>query len=279
MANEPLGIRDYLDASTDAAKRTRTITIVLVVASVLAFMALLNSLQSQWMHRRMLKIGKMRDSYVVSKLGDYPKQTDFSDERSYTHEVELYEHRYKELCAAVERAYVESSFVVRVPFLGFAFDVNDLGLIAGIGFIVILSCNRFFLSREVDNLRLSYEAAKRIGETEVEEFYILLAMRQVFTVPQTERIKRTFFLMGAPKLLTWLPLVIYSAVTWNDHKTKMIGDSLEKTRYQVLQNSEIFVLFILAWLCYSVTLRLLRMDAVWDEWWKHINTKRKAAAK
>jgi hypothetical protein len=270
MSIEPLGIRDYLEASTDASKRTRTITIVLAVASVLAFTALLNSLQSQWMHRRMLKLGDINGSYVASKLGAIPERSKYSDEQIYNHDVTLYESRYKELCAAVERAYVESSFVVRVPFLGFAFDVNDLGLIGGIGFLVVLGCYRFFLSREVDNLKLSFEAAKQIGEQEVEVFYTLLAMRQVFTVPQTRHITRSFFLMSAPKLLTWLPLLIYAAIAVNDFCTAWIGQGLQDVRYRILVISEGAFVLVLVWLSYSVSLRLRRMDGVWDEWWNHI---------
>ena len=85
MPVDPLGIRDYLEASTDASKRTRTITIVLAVASVLAFTALLNSLQSQWMHRRMLKLGDIRGQYAASKLGGYPDRSKYGDDRTYAH--------------------------------------------------------------------------------------------------------------------------------------------------------------------------------------------------
>ena len=54
------------------------------------------------------------------------------------------------------RTYVDS-WVIRVPFFGFSFDVNDLGFIGGIGFVIILVCFRLCLSREIDNLRLSFE--------------------------------------------------------------------------------------------------------------------------
>jgi hypothetical protein len=273
MTNNSLGLKDYLDASTDASKRTRTITIILAVASILAFTALLNSLQSQWMHRRMVLLADINGDYLKGKIGEYPRRITYSDEASYQHGIMLYESRYKELYAAVERAYVENSFVVRVPFLGFAFDINDLGLIGGIGFFVILSCHRFFLSREINNLRLSFEAAKRVSEEEVEMFYNLLAMRQVFTVPQTQHINRSTFLVMAPKLLTWLPLVIYVAITLHDLTTATIGKMLEDGHYRVLITSEVVFVFALLWLSYSVSLRLSRMDRVWDIWRKHIDTK------
>ena len=69
-------------------------------------------------------------------------------------------------------------------------------------------------------------------------FYTLLAMRQVFTVPQTQHITRSFFLMGAPKLLTWLPLSIYGAVATNDFRTAWIGQALQDGRYRILVMAE-----------------------------------------
>src|SRR5947209_3413915 len=46
-------IKDYIDAATDAAKRTRTVTIVLVVASVMVFIGFWNSAQWSWAHDRL----------------------------------------------------------------------------------------------------------------------------------------------------------------------------------------------------------------------------------
>lgn len=275
MPHAPLGIRDYLEASSDASTRTRMIIIVLTVASVLAFMGLLNSIQSQWMHRRMLLLGDIHASYTASKLGPYPTEAAYKTSDEYKHAIEQYERRYYELCAAVERAYVEGSFVIRVPFLGFTFDVNDLGLIAGLGFLVILGCYRFFLSREVDNLRLSFEEAQKIGKRETREFYTLLAMRQVFTVPETGYIKKSGFLIHTPKLLAWLPFMVYIAISAHDTLTAGIGLALQETRFQVLTFCEVATSISLLWFSTSITTRLRRMDNEWHEWWTYINLPEK----
>jgi hypothetical protein len=265
MANrDPLDIQDYLDASSDASKRTRTITIILVIASVVVLAGWLNSLQTHWMQKRMIMLQDMRGEYVASKLGPYPEYK--VDGETYKHETQLYEQRYKDLCAAVERAYVDNSLVVRVPFLGFTFDVNDLGLIGGIGFLVILACYRFFLSREVDNLRLSFEEASRLGEGELEKFYSLLAMRQVFTVPVSTHIKRTPFLVVAPKLICWFPLLVYLLVTFNDWRTLAIGEYLDKFRFWSLFSFELLTSVCIAILSVEVTIRLVRMDGIWEQY-------------
>jgi hypothetical protein len=270
MANrEPLDIQDYLDASSDASKRTRTITIILVIASVVLLAGWLNSLQDHWMQKRMINLRDINGEYVASKLGPPPSREDpryKNGNESFKHDMELYEQRYKDLCQAVERAYVDNSLVVRVPFLGFTFDVNDLGLLGGIGFLVILTCYRFFLSREVDNLRLSFEEAKRLGSGELEKFYILLAMRQVFTIPTSTHIKRTRFLVIAPKLITWSPLIVYLLVTVNDWRTQGIGISLDKFRFWSLFSFEVVTTVCIAILSITVTQRLIRMDKIWEEY-------------
>jgi len=111
-----LEIQDYLDATSDASKRTRFVTLILVVASVLVLVGLLNSLQSQWMLRRMVRLGDIHGSYVQSKLGPFPSRQQYQDDNAYKKAEELYEQRYKDFCSSVARTYVDSFLVVRVPF-------------------------------------------------------------------------------------------------------------------------------------------------------------------
>jgi hypothetical protein len=266
-------IQDYLDASGDASKRTRTATIILVVATVIVFAGLLNSQQTNWMHSRLLNLADERGTYVESKLGKYPQRNSFPNDDSYRKAAESYHQRYVVFWEAVARTYVDNSWVIRVPFLGFTFDVNDLGLLGGIGLLVVFVCYRFFLTREVDNLRLSFEEARRIGKAELEEFYKLLAMRQVFTIPHTPDIKRTRFLLVTPKLICWFPVVVYLVVTYNDLSTSWIGKTLQLRRYQLLILFEVIVLAFLIVLAFMVTKRLVRMDGLWDECWQEIQTK------
>jgi hypothetical protein len=213
---QPLDIQDYLEASADASKRSRFFVIVLVVASVLVFAALLNSIQTQWLHLRMLALRDIHSPYVQSKIGDLPIDPD--DRRRY-------EARYLALCESIERAYVEASFVIKVPFFGISFDVNDLGLFSSVGFLVILTCYRFFLSRELDNLQISFRAARSLGNWELKKFYQLLSMRQVFTIPTTEfsgeGLFSSLFRKVVAKLITWIPLLLVLAVVQNDRKTAL----------------------------------------------------------
>lgn len=263
-----LQIQDYIAGTSEASKRTRIVTVVLVVASVLVLSGLLNSLQSHWMLRRMVALGDIRGRYTESKLGSFPIRSPSQSDEDYKKEVQLYEQRYKDLCAAVSRAYVENSLVIRVPFFGFSFDVNDLGLLGGISFLVILGCFRFCISREVDNLRLSFDEANRLKR--LPEFYDLLAMSQVFTVPRTRFIKRTLFLRVTPKLICWLPLLVHLVVMMHDFKTAYIGNELDSLRVKILLLSEFVIAVLLGFLAFTVTVRMWRLDKLWDRAWKEI---------
>jgi hypothetical protein len=272
---DPLGIESYLEASSDASRRTRNITFTLIVASVLVFAGLLNSFQGRWMQARMHQLGNIHGEYTQMQLGPYPHPNDDKgkkkDEKEYEKEVTLYEQRYRDLWSAVARAHVENSLVIRVPVFGFTLDVNDLGVLGGIGFVFILGCLRFFLSREVDNLRLSFQEALGLGAKEFGEFYNLLAMKQVFTVPLSKYIKVGKFLKIPPKLLPWLPTVMQVAVVGYDLKTRKIGELLNKERYRFEVGLEALIALILIYLAVSVTLRLIRVDEIWSACWKYIS--------
>jgi hypothetical protein len=257
IVNDPLDIQDYLDASSDASKRTRSIIIIMVAASVLVLAGLLNSVENDWMLLRL-----RNPAYPETKIPS-PDRKNFNTDDDYNRAVKDIESRREQLITAIAKSYVDNSLVIHVPFFGFSLDVNDLGLIGGISFLVILGCFRFFLSRELDNLHISFKEAKRLGK--LAEFYTLLAMRQVFTVPDTEQIRRSKFLLYTPKIICWFPLVVHIAVTLNDIKTGNIGNLLSEPRYGFLLVSEILITIGLVMLSVMVTKRLRRIDTAWKD--------------
>jgi hypothetical protein len=267
MPHDELDIQDYLEATSDAAKRTRNASISVVVASVLVFAGLLNSLQHSWMLQRLRTWNEMDSAYVRSKIGEPPKRTVpmSSVDPAYEAALRGYLDRYKEFYSALIRTYVDNSYVIRVPFFGFRVDANDLGLIGGIGFVVLLIILRFNISREVDNLRMAFAEAKRLNQ--LSEFYVLLAMRQVFTVPATDAINRGPFMVWVPKLFCFAPLAVHISVTIHDFVTVGIGHALSDTHTAILFASEFVLAVAIAILTRMVVKRMLRVDSIWDEYW------------
>jgi hypothetical protein len=269
--SEDLDIQDYLDATGDSASRSRTVAISIVITCVLVFAGLLNSQDSNWMLNRIRQSSQPNSEYIRKKLGDPPPAWEAAQPTDGP--MRYYDYRYKEFVSALSRAYVDSAMLVRVPFFGFVIDVNDLGLLGGITFCIMLILFRFSLSREVDNLNLSFAESARLDR--LQEFYYLLAMRQMFTVPKTAHIKRTPLLLWTPKLICWLPLLLHCAVSYNDiHSTADIGELLSHRRFGLLVASEWLMVISLGILAVMTTRRLRRIDRTWDAQWECIQAKK-----
>jgi len=264
-AKSPLDIQDFLDAATEAGKRCRTVTILLAVGSVLLFAGLLNSLQSHWMLQRLEKFQDINSDYVKHFLGAPPVASPDLNRNAANvsrPELSLYEHRYVAMNTALMRSFVDNSLVIKVPFFGFGFDVNDLGLLGGLAFVVLLSIYRFALSRELDNIRIGFLEAEALGQ--LKEFYTLLAMHQVFTVPWTPGKEPSRFLLFAPKCVCVLPLLVQFSIVAHDASTYDVGSAVGWTHTLTVLVIEVLLLLSILPLSLMAFRRMRRTDALWD---------------
>lgn len=87
------------------------------------------------------------------------------------------------------KAYVENAYLIRVPFFGVAFDINDLGAIGGLSLIVILLMLRLNLRNFIVSLRIGFKAARNARR--YDDFYDILAGRQLFAFPPVEDAKQS----------------------------------------------------------------------------------------
>jgi hypothetical protein len=116
----------------------------------------------------------------IKKLDDnlsknYAKEADWLKARDITNKDQL-----NLITQRLENARLEYVSLVRIPFFGIVFDVNDLGLLGGFTFVVVLMWFRFSLWREYYNLRTTFREAK---SEHLKFCYRTLAMNQVLTVP------------------------------------------------------------------------------------------------
>jgi hypothetical protein len=58
----------------------------------------------------------------------------------------------------LEKATIENFYMIKVNFIGVAFDINDLAPITGLSMIVLLVVLRFTETREKNNLRLAFNS-------------------------------------------------------------------------------------------------------------------------
>lgn len=258
MSQNSLDLQDYLDSTSHSSNRTRAVAIVLLVASVLALVGFLNSFKYGWMLQRMHTISEPNSGYIIEKLGS-------------SHD----EEQYRQFYSAVTKAYVDNALTIRVPFFGFAFDVNDLGLLGGIGFITILFLLSFNLRSENINLRLAFKAAAKLNQ--LPTFYDLLAMRQVFTLPYVEdkekgwRTKVSGSLRFIPKAICFLPVLVYTFILIHDcWITRETGELINDPHTAILLIYTIsFWIAILALAIWCFT-RWKRIDELWEEYWQDV---------
>ena len=270
-----LAMKDYLDATGESAKRSRTVAILMVVTCVLVFTGLLNEQRSNWLLTRLSGSRSPDESpksdgapnpdglYIGEKIGPPPAGWETADPNSS--KMRYYDYRYKEFVGAMTHAYVDSAMLLRVPFFGIVVDVNDLGALGGITFIILLVWYRFALSREEDNLRLSFAEAQRYDN--LREFYNLLAMRQVFTVPVTEGGRKRPFLRLVWNLICWLPVLLHSAVMVYDLQKPGVAKALNFDRFGLLIFVEVVFTVILVLLAFMATRSHLRIDRIWADQW------------
>ncbi len=263
--------QDYLKAAADASARTRSVTIAMTVASVVIFGALINSLQHQWMLERLQALDNPRSEYVARKIGPYPQSVG-KTAASFREEEVCYYDRYKMFYEAVARAYVDNSLSTRVPLFGFSVDANDIGIIGGVAFVVLLFMYRYSLGREVENLRIARQQASYFKQRK--EFYLVLAMQQVFTIPPSETRTRSTFTPWILRLISALPLTVLLAVTVHDViTTGRIGNVLSRAHNIILILVELIALGILLVLTLKSIERHRNVDTIWEEWWQDLCTR------
>ena len=264
-------MKDYVDATNDAARRTRTVTIVLVVASVLIGIGWYNSLRWSWEIHRIRQAYDPDDAFIYRMLDSdrHPgvKNVD-KDGKTPADKFRA------ELQQATVKAYVENVRFVRAPFFGVAFDVNDLGVIGGIGLIIILLAMRYSLSREIKNLNVSLREA--IHHDQLSAFYHALAMRQVFTVPHMKGEKRNMWLAASSRVICIFPAgVFFLGVAYDYYSTLRLGVYSVKvvTPALIVETVWLILIVYLALRCWE---RKSHIDDVWQRHWDRMEGHKSA---
>jgi hypothetical protein len=148
---------------------------------------------------------------------------------------------------------------LRIPFFGISFDINDLSLVSGITFTIILIWLRLSLWTELNSTQQVFERVDVKDLKEVKDYYEYLGTRQVFTIPLSfdEQLKkygeRQWRLMII--LLIALPVALQGLLLANDLYTTDIGLSIGSRNTIIVLISGFFFLattFVLMFSCLSI---------------------------
>lgn len=264
-------VLEYVKAATSSSDRARAVMLVLVTASVLAFTTIWNS-GGGWLDQRIevrhaalsfanteFKADDPRhtpaEKDLYERASDFLKVTHLDPAKEDDREV------IKEQIKQYDRIRSDQFRVIRVPFFGVVFDMNDLGLFAGLSFAVGLLWLRFSLAREYRNLKLTFEESKK--RNQVRLCYELMSMHQVLTVPPTQGGRHRKAWINVSKILHVIPALVYSYQVLTDLLTRHIGNILSPRNMWILLVSD----FILLGVILVLTAHCLRLYVKIDEEW------------
>lgn len=213
------------------------------------------------LHDRFNKSGYVADSEHLGKELD---GDDYKNVRDWIHERMMHDRdQAAQYAQKLEEARTGNILLVRIPFFGLVFDVNDLGLWGGSTFVIILIIFRFTLWREYNNLRLTFEEAR---PEHLDFCYKSLAMQQVLTVPP-------ILLKSQPSQKPWgkvvralylPPLFVELAILRHDYSTKAIGDISNPSNTTISIIGTIILSAVIALLTYKCFRLSVAIDRVWD---------------
>jgi hypothetical protein len=252
--------KGYITAANEASKRTRTVMIVLVVATVIFLVGFYNSLDGAWMLQRIRAAYSPSSHYSDMKLHAGPEM--HGSMPASPGPAEEFQKQFQE---ALVKAYVDNTFFVKAPFFGIVFDINDVGLIGGISLICVLVMLRFSLSREIKNLNFVFNEAVVHGQ--LPDFYYELSMHQVLTIPEMRGEKRNRKLELAPQIVCLFPAIVYMLGILYDYVT-IFWMKLFDWRSNILLITFEFLFFIaIASLSRRCRERLRHINGIWDNYW------------
>ena len=252
----------YIEACKTAAIRTRLILIILVITSVLTFIAYWNSRQCSWQNERINKamyayehkLWKTTHSsnYLKSPSTQLISSTDYVTHRNLNDSNVLLFH-----LQSLQNMKTDFINTIQITFLGVVIDINDLGFLAGLSFLILIFWFRLSLTRELRSFRLTIDKFKQTKYQE--DCYNLLVSIQVHSLPPyDDLLPQNFgfdrFLPKIMKLISFLlialPIIILITISYNDHQTVHLGNDLsnEYTKYIYIISNVIlgFVIIITA---------------------------------
>ncbi|MBK9273099.1 MAG: hypothetical protein IPM49_00985 [Flavobacteriales bacterium] len=181
------------------------------------------------------------------------------------------------------RAYIRANLFVDLPFFGLAFDLNDLALLSGLGFTLLLLALVYNLLREHHNLETLLDWVNCLPRTTNEErctrlrIYQAAANFNVLTMPPQllgcngctdaghDQIKRTmrFMFLVLSKLIYLVPVILHAMVRQNDIDTRSHGIALQPERLHELEIQSTFFLVTISILTALAMVSATRIELLW----------------
>ncbi len=176
----------------------------------------------------------------------------------------------------IESQY-ENLSLVRIPILGIAFDINNLGLISGVVFFSLMILLYLSMVRESRNLKTLFTHGWRDNDTDDRRLYELLSMYQVLTIPlklyspdKTKDKLTRKFIFG----IFLMPAVVLGLVLLYDRHTFIVGTSLNPFLTWITSSSTFGMFALVCIMAYKIAERQIRIDRQWDNQYYRLNLEK-----
>jgi hypothetical protein len=178
-------------------------------------------------------------------------------------------------------AFVNNILYVKTPVLGLTFDINDLGLIAGGTFAILMLVMVFYTHRAHENLFLAMWKVRELATkgncfdqpgSKANLLYHALAMEQVFTVPPTlARWNDRPIFRKAHYVLFLIPVVVQGFILANDIHSAAIGMDFSNRQTMISLFGQAFLILVVGTFCALCCGHLHADDTLWDQTFFIIN--------
>lgn len=227
-------LKDYVAAAAESSRRARTVFLVMIVASVVAFSASWNSSSSGWLLSRLRvheDVIRWWDDFASGRplstdlavdeslRARYAAARSFLDDRAPVDEWLYAEVKYE--LDLLRQAKMREIVLITIPFFGVRFDINDLSVLAGFGFTVILLWFALSVSSEQRDLQLTFMRCEEIDQ--LRTCYDMLLVRQVLTTPPDPTGEGITWFRGLASALYLLPALVQAKIVWYDIRSFHFG--------------------------------------------------------
>lgn len=269
-------ITELCKVSNVASSNTRSVLYFIILLNMLSLITVLNTHSYNWIDSRIEKAEEELKKY----RSNLEKSQNIESLDAYRSRIN-YEAR--------ARSNVENYLIVRLPLVGYSFDINDLAIVSGFTLSFLLLLLRFTIIREGSNLNIALnaissrypnnsnhsefqtfieaesklqssteeEVLSKINQTRREHHYNHLSMNEIFSFPPVKSdIKiggsRLFLALRSKisQLIFFLPSVAYLVITINDYSTLATGSQVNSGHTTINFSLTLLFLFVITLLCY-----------------------------
>ncbi|HEX8169652.1 MAG TPA: hypothetical protein VF824_03830 [Thermoanaerobaculia bacterium] len=267
-------IREYIDAYRASSDRARISLYVVVVVTVLVFIANHNIMENSWPRVRLDTWYSKADA--AQRLPNW-----VTDGAAMKQWFERFKDRREEYL----KHFVDHVLFTSSPIPGVVIDVHDLGLIGGLALSVTLALFLVCLMREHENLYLAlYKVRRLCDEKSGKErsdragnfLYHALAMRQVLVAAPT--LARWSHPIGAVRhAVFYAPSLVHAWVVWSNQRTIEAGATYLRINLKLVMFEQYALTAVLFILSTFAALQSRAIAARWRKAFFRINPGREYA--